>query len=128
VNRTQAGILGFIVASTIPAVVVSLTSAGAMRDPVAGLGVFPVAWLFSVFAVGLFGVPSFFLLNCFRLVRWWSAAGAGCVLGPLAWALLRPGAVQPIELLVMSTSGAVSGLAFWLVWRLSKSPAEPAPP
>jgi hypothetical protein len=72
---------------------------------------------FSAAAVTLLGVPAFLVLYRFGLVRWWSTVGTGLLIGALIGVAVRFPATQLQDLVVMSAMGALSALAFWLVWK-----------
>ena len=111
--------LGFLVAALLPAVAGALLTPAVRGDIQALLGMTVVFLFFSAAAIALFGVPAFLLLHRFGLVRWWSAMGAGVLLGAIIGVAIRlPGTPQLQDLAVMALMGAASALVFWLVWRL----------
>jgi hypothetical protein len=84
----------------------------------------PVFYYFSAMAAGLLGLPIFLVLFHFKLIRWWSAVGAGLAIGALMGVIVEsPHRIQIPEMLFMASTGAASTLGFWLIWRQGREVA-----
>ena len=122
-NQNRATVLGFLAASIVPA------AYPAIAFPLSGLqnfssilGSFFIFYFFSCMAIGLLGVPMFFILNRYQLVKWWSATGIGLVAGALALiGITSIGSSNLEELLEFSVLGGIAGFAFWIFWRLGRT-------
>jgi len=117
-KRAVAGFLAAALFAAVAGVVLSpgLTSG----DVVTMLGLVPIFFVWSGVATGLLGVPAFLLLNYFGLVRWWSATGAGLLIGAIVAIVFNlPNTVELQGLWVMALVGAIAALTFWLIWRPS---------
>lgn len=78
---------------------------------------------FAALVVFAFGLPAFMMLFSLNLVRWWSAAIAGGLIGSIVslviWLPNDPTmeiALNPVAM----CAGALGGLTFWAVWDLGK--------
>jgi RHS repeat-associated protein len=81
------------------------------------IGMVPVFYYFSAMATVLLGLPAFFLLLRFRIIRWWSVVVGGLVIGALMGTLVgAPNHTQLPNVLLMAATGAASALGFWLIW------------
>ena len=125
-RKRTAGILGFVVAPLIAAVIFSATTPLVRPlDVVARVEMVPVVYLPSAAATVLFAVPAFLLFLRFRLVRWWSVLGVGSAIGAfMGYELGSPNLVQVLGILFMAGTGAVSALGFWLIWRQGRDIAD----
>lgn len=119
-RRLTAGIIAFLIAALIPAISFSVfTPVANGFDLLTSLGAFPVFFFFSLLATVVFGVPVFVLMDRFGMAHWWSALTAGLAIGGVVAAVLQvPNPVQIRDVLLMAAVGAVSGAAFWFVWRM----------
>jgi hypothetical protein len=85
----------------------------------------PVFYYFSAMAAGLLGLPIFLVLFHFKLIRWWSAVGAGLAIGALMGVIVEsPHPIQIPEILFMASTGAASTLGFWLIWRQGRGAGD----
>jgi len=117
--------LGFFAAAFPIAVLFAFGSPGLGGGPEADLvtlaGLTVLFYVFSITFTLLFGVPIFLVLRRFNLVRWWSCAVAGVVIGALVAEMILPdaaGADDRIRFLSLCAAvGALSGFAFWAIWR-----------
>jgi hypothetical protein len=118
-RRITAGIVGFVVAPLISALILSATTRlFEPSDIVARIGMVPVFYYFSAIATALLGMPAFFLFFRFRIIRWWSILGSGLAIGALMGVIVgTPSRAQVPDMLLMATAGAASALGFWLIWR-----------
>src|SRR5690242_2396429 len=111
-------VLGFVLSAVVTAVGATILTPAVHGDPVALMGMTLLFLVYSVVAIFLFAVPAFLALNHAGWVRWWSAIGAGFVIGAIVGiVVVLPNRPQLQGLLPMASLGALSGLAFWLVWR-----------
>jgi hypothetical protein len=86
----------------------------------------PLLYSVSAIAEVVLGLPAFFLGKWLGLIRWWSASVVGFVIGDLMMLYLQ-GGMMPAYLpsrevygffALSGVPGALSGLAFWLIWSL----------
>lgn len=121
-RKESATILGFLVASSVPAILL------AVFTPLSGtftldalMGTFVVAYLFSAIATVVFGVPIFLVIRKLGVVTWWTAILGGFVAGVLVTVVIRlPSPPVVNDVLLNGPIGAVAAFAFWLVWRLGR--------
>jgi hypothetical protein len=90
-------------------------------DLLSVLGLLPIGYFFSLLAVGLFGAPGFIVLRFLNLVRWWSIAAGGFIIGGgvdivLQWREFWIGSMFHI-FFTYGMTGALSAFLFWLIWR-----------
>jgi hypothetical protein len=119
--------IGFAAAAIIPAAV--LGSVGPLSGDhnirsiaVSILVALPFSAAFSI----LFGLPAFLLLRPFRPGHWWSVSFVGCFLGILVSLAIRlPNNIDPHDLIIDCPLGALSALAFWLIWKRSVAEVMP---
>ncbi|MCB0188460.1 MAG: hypothetical protein KDE31_29520 [Caldilineaceae bacterium] len=112
-------IVGFVVASIIPAAVLSI------RWPIDGMYKvesivvsFAIAYPFSAAATVLLGLPAFFVLKPFRPGRWWAALAVGFVIGVVVAITVQLPSISDLKVLpIYGSLGAVSALVFWLIWK-----------
>jgi hypothetical protein len=125
-RRRTAAVLGFLSAPLVSALIgAALTPVTRTFDLRAFLGLVPVFYFFAAVVTVLLGIPAFLLLLRFKLVRWWSALGAGFLIGALVALIMRsPNAIQPRDVLVFAPTGAASALSFWLIWKLGREDAS----
>jgi hypothetical protein len=103
-----------------------LTESGV--DAFTTLGFFPVVLYFSALFSVLFGLPAYLLGRRLKLISWWSTMIVGFSIGVAVALLLEwrsPGFADPLRQLLVTCGsygsvGAISGIAFWLVWRGSR--------
>ena len=112
----MATVVGFLIASVIPVALFALRGHGEYE-----LGLLPILYFFSAMATLLFGVPTFFLLRHFKLIRWWSALVVGFAIGAIVAGILPlPAPPMADDVLFMGPVGAVSAFGFWLIWKLGR--------
>jgi hypothetical protein len=121
----QATVVGFAVASALPALILAALSltgesgvhAGQWRE--ASLLVFisflvflPYSALFTL----LFGVPSYLLCRRLGIVSWWAASIVGVLAGVLISLIVRSGN-RPYagEMMRLIPAAEISAIAFWAV-------------
>lgn len=110
-------IIGLLTAALATGLVVGVVGAVG-GNPLAELPVVTfLVFSFSLVPAFVFGGILFVVLRSFQVVRWWSAALGGVVVGALVGALFPsgPGALSFLAICVFA--GAVAGLVFWAVWR-----------
>jgi hypothetical protein len=115
-RKVIAALGAFLIASLIPAVILGV--AGPLVEgnsyAMAGMGV--VFFFFSAIATLLLGVPAFLIFLRLDLIRWWSGAGAGAVVGAVMGAAVQSNPLQVYTIAIMAAMGSLSGLTFWLIW------------
>jgi hypothetical protein len=118
-RRITAGVVGFLVAPLISALILAATTRlFEPSDIVARIGMVPVFYYFSGMATVLLGLPAFFLFLRFKIIRWWSVLTGGLVIGALMGAIVgAQNHAQLPNVLFMAATGAASALGFWLIWR-----------
>ena len=121
-KQTTATVLGFCIASVVPAAWLSLTAPlSGVLDVHSVVGTFIVLYFFSALATILFGVPSFLLLRRWGRINWWSVLATGLCLGAIVAVVIRlPNRLDVHDLFTMAPLAAVSAFAFWLIWRTGK--------
>lgn len=119
----KRAITGFLVAAVLPALMFGLLTPVVTRGPIntdirSAWGLSLAAYPFACLAELVFAVPVFLALLLLDLVRWWTAAASGLVVGAVVDVMIGyPTPVQPRHLLLMATIGGVSALIFCLIWR-----------
>ena len=121
-NQAFRTVLAFSVAPLIPSVYLAVFfPLGGEQDAISVLGSFVVVYLFSITATVLLGVPFYFILRKFNLIRWWSATAGGLLVGTVFLLLITSNAAQDTAgMLRFAMLGASAGFLFWLVWRSGK--------
>lgn len=113
--QSKTTVIGFVIAPLIPALILGglgVWSAG-------GAGWLLVLYVCAFAGMCVFALPLFLLLNAANMIRWWSCATSGLVVGGLiAWLIRLPNSVHFVDLLPFSGVGAISALCFWGVWSL----------
>jgi len=130
-RESTAAVIGFLAAPIIPGLALGLGTPLGPPDLstvlATMLGLLPVGYFFSLVAILVFGVPAFLLGRRLNLIRWWSAVISGFFIGVLvAVVFVRPRIVQFSPdfirddlrgFLFLGTTGALSALVFWLIWK-----------
>jgi len=109
---------GLAVAPIVPALAFALFSPAFNSDlgSIAGASVF--FYLFALVPTIVLGVPAFVILLRFNLVRWWSSAVAGSLVGVVVAVVISGGAsVTASALGFCAAVGALAALVFWLIAR-----------
>ena len=117
-RQRTAGIVGFIVAPLIAALIFSATTPLVRpQDVLSRIEMLPMAFLPAAGVTILIALPAFLLFKHFGLVRWWSVIGIGSVIGALIGCTLGSRNLAQVPgILFMAGTGAVSALGFWLIW------------
>lgn len=118
-----SGFLGLIVASAMSTTIfaaIGYFRGGASVEEL--LPFVPLYFLFSLIAATVLGVPMLWVFKHFEIVRWWSSAAAGLIVGMVAAMLIKlPSLPQPISVLSFGLIGAISAIGFWLVWQIAQA-------
>jgi hypothetical protein len=85
------------------------------------LGVLVIAFWGAGLLTVIVAMPAFLVLNRLHLVRWWSALGAGALVG-LLFTYLFGGRPDPGFQGRLMLIGAASGLSFWVIARSGTPP------
>ena len=120
---------GFIAAAAIPTLVIGLSSPIAtlngVRDWPTTIETLPYWYLYTIVLTMPIAVPMYIIAIKYRLIHWWSALIAGCVVGVVVSVLIELQCVpflncikeNMLNTVFLSVTGGVSGIVFWLVWR-----------
>lgn len=119
--------VAFAVAFLIPSIALALltppTGGAINTDLVSISGLTAIFYVYCVGLAGPLAVPTFLLLRRHRLVRWWSALGAGTIIGAIVELVLGLPRVVPDSRVLMAgiCMGAFAAMIFWLIWRLGQA-------
>jgi hypothetical protein len=117
-NQPKATLLGFVAASMLPAVYLSVCyPLSGDHDPWSIIGTFFVTYYFVVVAMVALGVPTYLILERFKLVRWWSALGCGAIAGEVSILAITSNLDSSSQIRFAFLGGA-AGLLFWFVRRV----------
>ena len=120
-KQPAAVAIALLIASTIPVV------AGCIMAPPPDLGsllLAVVVYMFACVFTTTFGLPTYLLFDRLHWVRWWSAMGVGLLGGAIIGAgVWKPYASPNIDVPVMTVTGAVTALVFWMVVRVAGRPS-----
>lgn len=132
-TKRSATIIGFLVASAIPALqlvvlalVAELNSRPlAFSEALLFVGVsLAVFYPYSLLFTALLGVPAFLFCRKLGGVTWWSALVTGALAGLLVSVFARSGRQPSVEeLLKYVPVAAISAIAFWWIWKQGRDPA-----
>jgi hypothetical protein len=115
-RKVIAALGAFLIASLIPAAILGVTSPPVEGNPYAMAGMSVVFYFFSAVATLLLGVPAFLIFLRLDLIRSWSGAGAGAVVGAVMGVAVQPTPLQVYTVAIMAAMGSLSGFTFWLIW------------
>lgn len=129
-KKRGAAILGFAVASAIPALLLAMfflakdvyNHSVVLSETLASFVAF---YIYSFFFTVIFGVPIFFLARRLGLVTWWSALVIGSLVGVLVSAIVRLGNESYLEAFLKFVPAAtIAAFAFWLIWKQGRDPTQ----
>ena len=122
-KRIAYTLLAFSLTSLLPAIY--LASRDTVSDAPAIKSFFSAAIIFfpfSLLATLVLGVIPFIIATRYHLISWYSCLAAGIIAGILVSLFLRPiSSFNLDDLATLCPLGAVTGLLFWLVWRIGES-------
>jgi len=128
-TKYGALIAGLFITPAVPAAIAAMATRITPDDDIfSNWALFPIYYIFTMPFMAVFGVPLMFLGINHNLVRWWSAATAGAFVGAIVGLTFRQ---HDMNLIPSAAVGAVTGLTFWLIWRIGRDePAteKPEPP
>jgi hypothetical protein len=115
-------VAGFVVAPIVPALALAVFSSAFNHGvgAIAGASVF-FYFLALVPTVAL-GAPAFLILLRFNLVRWWSAAVVGSLIGVVV-AVVIGANVAASAFGFFAAAGALAALVFWVFWVIARRTA-----
>ncbi len=120
-RQSDSAVWAFAASTLLPAVVVSvrtpLTDDLTVSSFIASLF---VAFLFSLAANVLLGVPTFLIMRKLKWMRWWSAVAVGLVLGALLSVLIRFPSFDASDFLTIVPLTVLSTLTFWVIWKFQE--------
>lgn len=120
-TRTQAMITGLITAAILPAAYLAIAFPLAPDSWSAVIGSFFVFLFFSTAATLVLALPLLLMLRKLGLVRWWSALIAGGLVGAVALFCVTSFQSANVQTTMQYVVlGAISGLSFWVFWRLGR--------
>lgn len=123
-DKNTATTLGFFSAPLIAATIIALNSPLFRVQEFTSYVLIPMFYFYTSIVTILFGVPSFLLLDHFKLITWWSTVGMGTIVGAFVGVLIRlPSTPHLSDLLPMTPIGTASAFGFWLIWRIAPEPA-----
>lgn len=130
-KKSTAAITGFLVAPLISSLLAALltrTTRSGIPDPIVVLGLIPILYSASICVVAVLGLPSFLILNRFRLVSLFSSLVTGLLIGVLvAMVVTLPNSVTFHDASVMGFVGALSAFSFWQIWKHGRDSADTKP-
>src|SRR5207249_1470748 len=89
-QESSATVTAFFVAPTVPAIGLALSSAYQAQEPMYLLLAL-VFYQFALYACLFVGLPAYFIGKWLKLIRWWSAAISGAIVGLVAELVLANG-------------------------------------
>ena len=109
---------GFLVSPLVAAMVLVLS-----KPPTGGLvgilGWLAIAYVLAFVGMCVFGIPLFLILSTLRLIRWWSCAIGGTLVGALiAYVIRLPDPIYAQHIVPYASVGLVAALSFWGIWWL----------
>jgi hypothetical protein len=125
-TESRAALTGFAAAAVVSPLLMAiraLTSEPALHGLTDAILVAGAAFLVflpvSILAAVIVGVPGFLLCRRLGLVTWWIALPVGALAGGIV-SLARLANEPVTEALVQYVPlGALAGMVFWLVWKLT---------
>lgn len=122
-KKTLAILLGFLASPLVPAGYFAIVyPISGYRDPISIVGTFVVTYIFAITGVAVLGAPIFLLLNKLKLIRWWSAASSGALLGiVLRLAITSGNNVDSDSMWLFVVLGGIAGFVFWMFWRIGEA-------
>jgi len=123
-NKRDATNVGFIVASAIPALLLSVfTPLSGELSIKSFVGTFVITYMFSAAATVVFGVPLFLLFRRIGIITWWSVLVGGFLAGVLVSIVIRlPDSPNARDMLMDGPMAAASAFVFWLIWKRGRDP------
>jgi hypothetical protein len=73
---------------------------------------YPFVVMFAV----LFGLPTFLVFRRLQILKWWTAALAGCAIGVVTIKVVTWGIVGGAYLILYAVIGGAFALVFWSIW------------
>lgn len=125
-KRRTFTLLAFLAASVLPAAGLAILHAGSQGAAPHVTALFPAYYQFSAAVTVLIGLPAYFVLEQFALVRWWTASvcgglAGGAVISTIAWLFSDLSLRDPAMFGLFGSFGAAAGLLFWVIWRLGQA-------
>ena len=117
-RKHVATTLGFLIAPLFAAIALLAVGAAKSGPDHIDMSALVLALIFYCYTLGatlIIGLPAYLLLRHFNQVTWWSAITGGIFSGAVTFFIFN--ALNPLIIAI----GGVSGLVFWLIWRLGKS-------
>jgi hypothetical protein len=127
-SETVRVIIGLCVAAAVATtcLVLSAIIPSAGVDISMSVGLSPLYLYFAAAASFIFGFPAYLLGRRLKLINWWSVTVIGSLAGAIIAVILvgMPVGLSSVNLEplllpygLFGVIGAISGFAFWVVWR-----------
>lgn len=122
-NKSRATVIAFLAAPLVAAVAFAEANPESLGfNPISALAFVPIWYFYAMLFTLAFGLPSYLALERLRIVRWWSTAAMGLVLGCLVMGLAQGfGSVSARQLCYGGTIGLAESIAFWALWRRGRA-------
>lgn len=134
-KKRNATIVGFIVASAIPAlqfVVLAVVASTQYDDAtfsesaLLGAVTLLVFYPYSILFTAAFGVPLYLIAKRLDLVNWWFSLLGGALVGVCLSVIFRSTQGRYLEdVLRFVPVATASAFAFWLIWRTANARTTP---
>jgi hypothetical protein len=121
-KRSTATALGFAIAALVPIVTMSPIDPPVANDLGTYLVIVGIIYFWILGYMLIVGLPTYFLFKRWNLIRWWTLMLVGLLMGTLVGYVFKfPLLKSPVDsALIQGPSCSLSGLVFWLIWRLGK--------
>ncbi|MEJ2362541.1 MAG: hypothetical protein P8Z75_14205 [Gammaproteobacteria bacterium] len=129
-GKNTATLIAFVLAPLVSALLYPFTSPAFHDMDIIDFGVsVTLFYFFCSLATLVAGMPLYFILRRFNLVRWWTATTCGIVIGAIVAVLVSlNNPVHDKSLVFFASVGAITGFCFWLFRYLGKRYARPSDP
>lgn len=125
-GKNTATLIAFVFAPLVSTLIYPLMASD-LPDDIVNLTVdLLFFYFFCSLATLILGMPIYFLLRHFKLVRWWTCISSGIVIGVVVAVLVSlKNPVQDRSLAFYAGVGAITGFCFWLFRYIGKRYAQP---
>lgn len=128
-GKNTATLIAFALAPLITTIVYFFAASDLPTDVIDLSVALLLFYFFCSLATLVAGMPLYFLLRRFNLVRWWACTLGGIVIGAIvAFLVSLNNPVHGRSLAFYATAGAITGFGFWLFRYIGKRYAHPPDP